>query len=121
MPSKGFSKFDIDLAYGLGRENEFARLLGPASIEVKSDRQAHRTGNIYVEFESRGKPGGIAVTESEWWVQEIAEWHRFIVMPTEQMRRFVQRERDAGRVRLGGDVQSSKGVLLKMTDLVKEI
>jgi hypothetical protein len=37
------------------------------------------------------------------------------------MREFVQREVDAGRVKLGGDALSSKGVLLKMTDLVKEI
>lgn len=35
--------------------------------EIKSDRIASRTGNIVIEFKSRGKASGIDVTHADYW------------------------------------------------------
>lgn len=42
-----------------------------SKVEVKTDRQAYRTGNVFVETQAfkRGEwvPSGIMASESEWW------------------------------------------------------
>lgn len=40
-------------------------------IEVKSDRQAGRTGNMAIEFECNGKPSGITSTEADYYIYFI--------------------------------------------------
>jgi hypothetical protein len=40
-------------------------------IEVKSDRQAGRTGNMAIEFECNGKPSGISSTEADYYIYFI--------------------------------------------------
>ena len=65
---KNRKKFDIDLEYGQVREKKVADMLQGKKIEVKSERGMwQRTGNIAIEFESYGKPSGIAATESDYW------------------------------------------------------
>ena len=34
---------------------------------------AHITGNIFIEYESRGKPSGIATTDANYWIYKINE------------------------------------------------
>jgi hypothetical protein len=52
------SNFEYDLVFGQEGEMSFADLTNK-KIEVKRDRIAHKTGNIFIEYESRGKPSGI--------------------------------------------------------------
>ena len=40
-------------------------------IEVKSDRQAGKTGNMAIEYECNGKPSGITTTEADYYVYFI--------------------------------------------------
>ena len=61
------SDFRYDLKRGQEAEEWFAGLLTSDSIECKRDYRAHDTGNVFVEFESRGKPSGIRKTEAEHW------------------------------------------------------
>ena len=72
-PSKdNRKKFDIDLEYGKVREKQVADMLQDKKIEVKSERGMwQRTGNIAIEFESYGKPSGIAATESDYWFHNL--------------------------------------------------
>ena len=54
--TKGFNpNFDICLEFGEKYENEFQKIIESKQIEVKTDRVCQRTGNVFVEFESRGK------------------------------------------------------------------
>ena len=63
---KDRKKFDIDLAYGKVREESIKDMLQNKKIEVKSERDVwQKTGNIAIEYESYGKPSGIAATEAE--------------------------------------------------------
>jgi len=47
------------------------------SFEVKWDGKAPATGNVAVEFESRGKLSGIAMTKADYYVYKVgeADWH----------------------------------------------
>ena len=36
--------------------------------ECKADRMAYKTGNICIEYESRGSPSGIETSEADFWV-----------------------------------------------------
>lgn len=47
-------------------------------IEVKKDDWAVRSGNIAIEFESRGKASGILVTKADFWCHVIG--HFFVLV-----------------------------------------
>jgi len=47
-------------------------------IEVKKDDWVVRSGNIAIEFESRGKPSGIMVTKASFWAHVIG--HYFVLV-----------------------------------------
>ncbi len=65
-------KFDIDLEYGTIREEKVAEMLTDKKIEVKSERGMWmKTGNICIEYESYGKPSGIAATEADYWFHNL--------------------------------------------------
>ena len=117
----GNKAFDLDLAYGLSRESAFLDILNADKVEVKSDRRAATTGNFFVEIESRGKASGIMTTEAQWWVQEIAELGVFMMFPTEWFKRLVLTTMEKRGTIRGGDGNTSVGVLVKVTDCVKEI
>jgi hypothetical protein len=49
---------------------------GEFKAEVKADFRSAETGNAAVEFESRGKPSGITVTQADYWVMNFSgEWY----------------------------------------------
>ena len=63
------AKFDVDLQYGQQGER-WLQWLGTdqAKVEVKTERdQWATTGNLVFEYECRGKPSGIAVTQADYW------------------------------------------------------
>ena len=69
---KDRKKFDLDLAYGKVREQRVADMLTDKKVEVKSERDMWvRTGNIAIEYESYGKPSGIAATEADYWFHNL--------------------------------------------------
>ena len=72
-PSKeNRKKFDLDLEYGKVREQAVASMLQDKKIEVKSERDVwQNTGNIAIEYESYGKPSGIAATEADYWFHNL--------------------------------------------------
>ena len=60
------TKFEKDLSYGKKHEKMVMKSL--EKYELKTDRMAHRTGNVYVEFQSRGKDSGIRTSKSNTWI-----------------------------------------------------
>lgn len=111
------SDFRYDLKVGQIKEGELASIIQDKKIEVKTDLQAHETGNVYVEYESRGKPSGIAISQSDYYCFVISK-DAFIFISSEELkkrcRRFLNTERD----RKGGDSNTSKGILLPVTQLL---
>lgn len=64
----GHNNFQADLKYGQLGEQFVAELGKDVSIEVKRDRMAFDTGNIFLEVSCNGKPSGIMSTEASYWV-----------------------------------------------------
>jgi signal recognition particle subunit SEC65 len=126
-------KFDLDLAYGKVREQQVADMLQEGRIEVKSERGDFsnprswvRTGNIAIEFESYGKPSGIAATESDFWFHKLCiddETFATLVFDVPSLRRIID-NLDYKRVVSGGDNNASRMYLLNIqklfsTDVIK--
>jgi len=70
-----------------------ADMLQDKKIEVKSERGMWmRTGNIAIEFESYGKPSGIAATESDYWFHNLCvedEVFATLVFKTDNLKKII--------------------------------
>jgi hypothetical protein len=64
------SNWDLDLRAGLAGESKVADLLSLDTLEVKTDRRWHETGNIYIETEcwiqasQSWEPSGLRTTKA---------------------------------------------------------
>lgn len=113
-------RFDLDLAYGQVFEKKVADILGNSKIEVKTEKDKWKqTGNIVIEYDSRGKPSGILTTEASYWIHNLAIGDTIVyslLLPVETLRRYIARNNP--RSVRGGDDMTSKLYLIKLTDLV---
>ena len=120
-PSKdNRKKFDIDLEYGKVREKQVADMLQDKKIEVKSERGMwQKTGNIAIEFESYGKPSGIAVTESDYWFHNLCvgdETFCTLVFDVKSLKKIIDKL-DTKKWVSGGDNKASKMYLVNLQKL----
>jgi hypothetical protein len=111
------SDFKYDLEVGNVAENEFAALLSNSKVEVKYDIMAEHTGNVFVEFESRGKPSGIATTQAHFWVIKVAK--SFITFKVDDLKDICRKWYKDNGSTLGGDSDTSKGVLIPIKYLLR--
>ena len=120
-------KFDLDLEYGQVREDEVANMLQDKKIEVKSERDVwQRTGNIAIEYQSWGKPSGIAATEADYWFHNLCvgdDIYATIIFRVDILKKIID-NLDSVRSVSGGDGNASRMYLLNLqkiftTDFVK--
>lgn len=107
--------FKYDLKLGQKGENYLANILKGKKIEVKTDLQAKKTGNVFVEYKSRGKPSGISTTESEWYAFVVSNENIFLIR-TDNLKLKCKKY---GKKRKGGDSNTSEGILLPLEKLLK--
>ena len=116
---KSFSKFDLDLEFGESWEDYITDKMQTA--EVKTEKGMWRkTGNICIEYESYGKPSGIAATESDVWIHNLTENNEFVmgfIIPTKTVKNIYKQ----GRQVSGGDHNASRIYLLKIKELVNKV
>ena len=107
--------FKYDLKVGQVKEKELGDVFSSSTIEMKYDLKALDTGNVYVEYWSRGKKSGISTTESDYYCFAFGD--TFHLIRTEDLksrcREFIGTDRD----RRGGDNNTSKGILLPISKL----
>ena len=112
------TKFTKDLSYG--KKHEKLVMKSMENFELKTDRMAHKTGNVYVEFQSRGKDSGIKVSKADTWIFKIVngkDTHLFSVqIPLTRLKKLVSKNY---RVVPGGDNLTSRGYLIPLTDLTR--
>lgn len=91
-------------------------------IEIKEDFMAQKTGNIMVEFECRGKPSGIAVTQASHYGYVIHEPNgqkNLYIISVDELKELIANQEYKREV-IGGDPGSNtKGYLFSL-DLVKD-
>lgn len=108
------SDFKYDLEIGLIFETKLYELLGK-KIEVKRDFKCLETGNIFVEYGSRGKPSGILTSEADYYCYWLSDYHFIMIEKIELLnlcRKYLKSNRDI----LGGDSNTSKGIILPLKD-----
>jgi len=85
------------------------------SYEVKTDvlcRPDSDTGNIFIEFESRGKESGINVTKAKWFTTYFKHFREIWYIKTEDLKNLIQ-ENDFPTTEFSGDAGSNtKGYLI---------
>ena len=114
------SSFTHDLNFGEKGEDWINEIFNDGKlIEVKSDRLAHKTGNVYIEYECRGRPSGIATTTAHYWIYRIEENNIAIIIPTERLKVICRKYFTDGKIMLGGDNNLSKGFLIPLIQLIK--
>ena len=117
------NRFDLDLAEGQLGELHFLSLASErCKIEVKTEIDIwSRTGNIYIEYESRGKASGLSVTESNYWAINLYkedEGYSTIVLQTKKLKKNLKRLVKEGKINKGvkgGDDMTSRGILFPLT------
>lgn len=128
------SDFKYDLALGQVGEGWIGKILSDKTIEVKFDFACYRTGNFYIEYESRGKPSGIATTQSDYWMliastesggrlkEHLSELQESdvlfsIMISTDRLKKLCKTKYFRKGVK-GGDDNTSRGILIKAKELI---
>ena len=111
------TKFTKDLSYG--KKHEKLVMKSMENFELKTDRMAHKTGNVYVEFQSRGRDSGIRTSKSGTWIFKIPngrDTHLFSIhIPLTRLKKLVNKNY---KVVPGGDNLTSRGYIVPLTDLI---
>ena len=111
------TKFKKDLKYGKKHEKLVMKSL--ENYELITDRLTHKTGNVFVEFMSRGKESGIKTSKADIWIFRIVDKkdkHLFsIEIPLDRLLKMVYNKYT---VVSGGDKLTSRGYLVPITDLI---
>jgi hypothetical protein len=108
--------FKYDLKVGQVKEEELANIFNSKTIEVKYDLQALKTGNVYVEYESRNKKSGISTSQSDYYCFCFGD--TFHLVKTEDLKKRCRKFIGTNRDKKGGDNNTSKGILLPLKDLL---
>lgn len=114
--------FDIDLRYGQdGEELVLSLLNGGKKIEVKTDRMAHKTGNIAIEFQCRGRLSGIATSEADYWAFVLNDNKFVLFIKTDILRALARLYYEKGFIKKGGDDKASDMIVIPLKILIDEI
>lgn len=114
------SSFTHDLNFGELAESWVNDLFnGGLKVEVKSDRLALKTGNIFIEVYSREKKSGISITDADYWIYRFEESDIAIIIPTKKLKELVK-QYFTGCFTLGGDNNTSKGVLISINKILQK-
>ena len=110
------ANFRHDLEVGQMAEKALADIFENKTIEVKNDLKAIKTGNLFIEYMSRGKKSGIDKTEADFWCFLVGDV--FILLATKKLKELVEPLKGTSAERLGGDNDTSVGVLLPLIELL---
>ena len=118
---KHSSSFYYDLEFGEQGEDWLNELLRDGKkVEVKTDRMAHITGNIYVEVYSRGKASGISTTQANYWIFIIQENDYALIINVEKLKDICRVIFQINGFTKGGDADSSQGILIPIKTIINE-
>ena len=117
--TKARPNFDLDLKFGQEKENELQEILHNEPLECKCDKRCIDTGNVFVEFEDRGKPSGISITKSTFYAfclykKEREKKQIWVLIPTEILKKLMKKY----PVKSGGDNWEAKGHIIPKQDLL---
>ena len=111
--------FNFDLEFGEKAETWVKEIFSEGGkTEVKYDRMAHRTGNIYVEVYSRFKKSGISTTKADYWIFIIDKKSYGILINTKRLKELCKKYYDLNGFNQGGDEDTSYGILIPIKSII---
>lgn len=110
---KHSNSFYYDLDFGEQTEDWLKELLSDGKkVEVKTDRMAHITNNVYVEVYSRGKKSGISTTQANYWIFKIEKKDYSLIVSVQKLRDICKVMYQINGLTRGGDSDTSQGILI---------
>jgi hypothetical protein len=112
--------FRYDLEIGKEGERIVDSLFKDKLVEVKRDSWVSKSGNIAIEYESRGKPSGIATTEADYWIIIFSGGYQDKVMcvfETELLKEVSRRYFKIGSIKAMGDNNTSMSVIIPIKEI----
>lgn len=113
--------FRYDLKFGQLGEVLLSEILTYKNVEVKRDNWISKSGNLAIEYESRGKPSGIAITEADYWCfifsGELKD-QILLMIKVELLKNIARNYYIKGNIKQMGDNNTSKSVLIPFKDLI---
>ena len=117
------NSFSHDLNFGNIAEDWINDLFSNGKlIEIKNDRIIQRTGNLFVEYESRNMPSGLATTTANYWIYRFNELDSALILPVILLKQvcrkyFIEKK----FIKNGGDCDTSVGFLVPLKTLLNDI
>jgi len=111
------SDFRYDLKLGQLGEKHLSNILSNKLVEVKTDYKAEKTKNIYIEYESRNKPSGISISQSEFYAFILSN-ETILLIETKSLKKLCRKYFGTNRDIKGGDNNTSKGIILPLKDII---
>lgn len=114
------SDFRYDLEIGKEYESRFADLFRNKKFEIKTDFIAQKTGNIAIEYKSRGRLSGISTTESDFYVYIIPNAplkNIMLILPISELKELSKKKGREGMIKRMGDNNTSESILIPIKDL----
>ena len=113
--------FSYDLKFGHIGEQLLAEIFTGKKVEVKRDTWICKSRNLAIEYESRGKPSGIAVSTADYWCFIISgemEDKMMLLVEIGKLKELGRKYYKMGSIKLMGDNNTSKAVLIPFSELL---
>ena len=89
------------------------------TVEVKTDQQIDRTGNLFIEISSRGKQSGINRTKADYWYIQIKDYGFGFMIKTELLQKVLKAHEND--IVSGGDNNTSRAYKISLTQMMRSI
>ena len=112
--------FEYDLEFGQEGEGIIADMFENKKIEVKRDNWVGRTGNVAIEYKSRGKPSGIATTQADYWIIMFSREYQnkfMFIIETQRLKEVTKKYFNKGSIKKMGDSNTSSAVLIPIKEI----
>lgn len=102
------------------KDYDFKNLDTNFSYEVKADKRAKDTGNLFIEFECSGIESGINSTKANYWIHfitkdDVFKSESFIKIKCKKLIDIINKNNY--RISKGGDNYKARGFLVPVEDL----
>ena len=111
------SDFKYDLDLGQLGEKLVYDILTNKKVEVKTDYQASATGNVFIEYSSRGKDSGITISKSDFYCF-VTSNENITFIETKKLKKICRKYLNTNRDVKGGDNNTSLGILLPLNEIL---
>ena len=114
--------FKYDLKIGQIGEELLNDIFTLKTIEVKRDSWIYKSGNIAIEYESRNKPSGIAKSQADYWAIIFSGDYKdeiILIIKENRLKEICREYYKKGNIKTMGDNNTSKAILIPITEILK--